>query len=179
MLDVHGVGYGMLVTTDDYSRLNIGDSVKLYVYEHIREDVHDLYGFSSLDAKGLYEQLISVNGVGPKMAVGIMSIGAVDDVRGAISRGDTKWLCQASGVGKRVAERVIVDLKDKVGLAAGKDATSFLSSPSMQTVMGDEAAQALIALGYSANDAVRALESVDAALPTEQRVTLALKGAAV
>jgi Holliday junction DNA helicase RuvA len=179
VLEVHGVGYGVLVTDEAYSRTNLGEEVKLYVYEHIREDSHDLFGFSSLITKQLFEQLISVNGVGPKMALAIMNIGTGNDVRSAIARGDTKWLVQASGVGKRVAERVVVDLKDKVGLAVAADATSFLQDADAQTAMQDDAVQALIALGFTLHDAAHALKSIDQKLTTEERVKQALKGSAL
>ena len=116
VLDVGGVGYGLLVTTEDYGLLQPEQTAKLYVYEHIRESAHDLFGFVMLDTKRLFELFLSVNGVGPKMALNILSIGNPDEVRQAIAGGDTKFIQQATGVGKRVAERLVVDLKDKVGL---------------------------------------------------------------
>ena len=116
VLDVQGVGYGLLVPAEDYGQLVAGEPAKLYVYEHIREQAHDLFGFLTRDTMSLFEQLLEVNGVGPKMALNMLSIGSATEVRAAIASGDVKFMQQANGVGKRVAERVVVELKDKVGL---------------------------------------------------------------
>ncbi len=172
VLDVRGVGYGLFVTNEDFGGLAVGDAAKIYVHEHIRENSHDLYGFKKLDIKYLFEQLLDVNGVGPKMALNILGVGSADAVRTAIASGDTKFIQAASGVGKRVAERVIVELKDKVGLVSSEGATDFLQGPAMQ----DEAMQALVVLGFTAQDAALALQKVDSKLPTEDRVKQALKG---
>jgi Holliday junction DNA helicase RuvA len=174
VLNVAGVGYGIWTPQEDWGRLYVGAEVKLYVYEHIREQSHDLYGFLSANTKFLFEQLLSVNGVGPRMALAILSVGSIVDVRQAIAEGNVKFLQAASGVGKKVAERVVVDLKDKVGLAANPDATTFLSSPVMNRF--DEAQEALVALGFSAQDAANALNGVDISLPLEERVKMALRG---
>jgi Holliday junction DNA helicase RuvA len=174
VLDVQGVGYGLQVTTEDMGRLTSGQPVKLYVYEHIREQAHDLYGFVSLDTKQLFEQLLDVNGVGPKMALNILSIGNGTEVRTAIAGGDTKFISQAQGVGKRVAERVVVELKDKVGLE-GVDLSTTGMLQGENLLMGDEAIAALVALGYAPQDAAKALQGVDPLLSTEERITLALK----
>ena len=167
-----GVGYGLYVTFEDFGSLHPGEEAKLYIYEHIRENTHDLFGFRNLQTKLLFEQLLSVNGVGPKMALSIMSLANSSQVRQAIAAGDTKFISQAGGVGKRVAERVVVDLKDKVGLASADDATDFLTTTANPS---DEALQALVALGYSVQDAAEALKKVDEKLPTEDRVKAALK----
>jgi Holliday junction DNA helicase RuvA len=177
VLDVRGVGYGLLVSVDDFSRLLVGDSVKLYVYEHIRENSHDLFGFIKLDTKNLFEQLLGVSGVGPKMALSILGLGSTEKVRQAIAAGDTKFIQAASGVGKRVAERVVVELKDKVGLVStASDDILFISSTQAEK---DEAVQGLVALGYSLADAVSALHAVDKGLKTEERIKQALKGSAL
>lgn len=174
VLDVNGVGYGLLVTAEDYGRLTVGGSAKVYVHEHIREQAHDLFGFLTRDTKHLFEQLLNVNGVGPKMALNVLSIGSSDQVRAAIAGGDLKFISQANGVGKRVAERVVVELKDKVGLeGVDLSATGLLQSE--QSVLKDEAAEALVSLGYSPQDASKALQDIDEMLPTEDRVKLALK----
>ena len=174
VLDVGGVGYGLLVTGEDYGRLSAGTPAKLYVYEHIREQAHDLFGFVALDTKALFEQLLGVNGVGPKMALSVLSIGSSEAVRTAIAAGDTKFIQQASGVGKRVAERIVVDLKDKVGLA-GVDlsATSLLQSDRL--LVQDEAVEALVALGFSPQDASAALANVPPDAPLEMRIKQALR----
>ena len=175
VVDVQGVGYGVYATAEDEGRLVSGQTAKLYIYEHIREQSHDLFGFLSRDTQKLFEQLLEVNGVGPKMALNVLSVGSANDVRIAIAGGDTKYIQQASGVGKRVAERIVVDLKDKVGLESIDLAdTGMLQGEGL--LMKDEAAAALIALGYSAQDAATALAKVSPDLPTEERIKQALKG---
>ena len=173
ILNVHGVGYGLLVAIEDFNKLILGDETKFYVYEHIRENSHDLFGFTNLQSKSLFEQLLGVNGVGPKMALNILSIGSSSQVLTAIAGGDVKFLQSASGVGKRVAERLVVDLKDKVGLPSDA-ADALLARPSVSNQ--DEATQALVALGYSVEDAMIALGHVSTDLSTGERVKQALKG---
>lgn len=173
VIDCAGVGYGVYVTFEDYGALEEGSEAKLYVYEHIREITHDLYGFRNKETQLLFEQLLSVNGVGPKMALAILSIANGQQVKAAIASGDTKFISRANGVGKRVAERVVVDLKDKVGLAASEDATGFLSAPAGNP--NDEALQGLVALGFTVQDATEALKKVDAKLSPEERIKQALK----
>lgn len=174
VIECAGVGYGIFVTNEDYGRLAIDERVKVYIYEHIREQQHDLFGFMQLDTKRLFEQLLSVNGVGPKMALNVLSIGTSNDVRVAIAGGDVKYIQRAQGVGKRVAERLVVDLKDKVGLE-GVDLASTGLLQGEGLLLRDEAVEALVSLGYSAQDAAKALQDVDPALPLEERIRLALK----
>lgn len=177
VFDVHGVGYGVYVTAEDHGRLVLGEPAKVYVYEHVREQAHDLFGFLSRDTQGLFEQLLGVNGVGPKMALNMLSIGSATEVRQAIASGDVKFIQQAPGVGKRVAERVVVDLKDKVGLV-GVDLESTGMLQSEAGASKDEAVEALVSLGYTTADAAVALQKVDPELPTEDRIKQALKGGA-
>jgi Holliday junction DNA helicase RuvA len=174
VLDVQGVGYGLLVPAEDYGRLAVGEPAKVYVYEHIREQSHDLFGFLTRDTQHLFEQLLEVSGVGPKMALNMLSIGSAQAVRAAIASGDVKFLQGAAGVGKRVAERVVVELKDKVGLV-GVDLESTGLLQGEAGIAGDEAAEALVALGYTAADASVSLKDVDPKLPTAERIKLALK----
>jgi Holliday junction DNA helicase RuvA len=174
VVDCGGVGYFVTVTSDDQSRLLVGDSAELYIAENIKEDIHDLYGFRAKSRKELYLQLTSVNGVGPKAAMAILAVDGEDEIRRAIAEGDTVLLSRANGVGKKVAERIVVDLKNKVGLLASDDATDFLRDDSISD--HDEAVQALVSLGYSVIDAKFALSTVDADLPLDKRVKLALKG---
>ena len=174
VLEVGGVGYGLLMTVEDHNKLLAGDKAKLYIYEHLRENTHDLYGFTDLDTKRLFEQLLDVTGVGPKMALSVLGTGSVEDVKKAIAAGDTKFIQLANGVGKRVAERIVVELKDKVGLVVSVDSNALFTASSHAEK--DEAVQALISLGYTVPDAVKALSSVDKKLGTEERIKLALKG---
>jgi Holliday junction DNA helicase RuvA len=172
IVDVHDIGYEVQVPTGDFDRALLGAPVKFYTYHHIREQSQELFGFSSLTAKKLFEMLITVQGVGPKAALAILSLGESEIVRNAIANSDSGFITKASGVGKKTAERVVVDLSDKVGLAVN---VAHASGTSVAPI-GDEALEALMALGYNLGDAMAALESVPADLPTAQRVTLALKG---
>ncbi len=176
ILNVHGVGYGLLAPTEDANKVIVGDETKFYIYEHIRENSHDLFGFTDLQSKALFEQLLGVNGVGPKMALNILSIGSASQVLTAIATGDVKFLQSANGVGKRVAERLVVDLKDKVGLPSDA-AEALLTRPGIGNQ--DEATQALVALGFSPEDAAMALGPVSKDLSTSDRVKQALKGSAL
>lgn len=174
VVECGGVGYGVLVTASDFGALTRGTRAKLYIYEHIKEDAHDLYGFSLLSAKQLFEQLLSVKNVGPKVAMSVLDIGSVDEVRSAIASGDVKRLQTAKGVGKRAAEQMVVELRDKIGAPVSEAAESVLSRSGINP--GDEAVQALMSLGYSDSDAAQALQLVDKALPVEERVRQALRG---
>lgn len=173
IVDVHGVGYEVVVSTGDYERAQLDTEVKFYTYHHLREQAEELFGFSSLAAKKLFELLITVQGVGPKAGLAILSLGEAEHVRNAIANSDSSFVQQASGVGKKTAERVVIDLNDKVGLPIYYSHENQPVQVELDTT--DEALEALVALGYSLADATKALEGVDANLSTSQRVTEALK----
>lgn len=173
VLECAGLGYGVQVTAEDFGRLAQGQPAKLYVYEHIREQAHDLFGFTQPDTKKLFEQLLGVKNVGPKVALAVLDIGTAPAVRGAIAAGDVKLIQTAKGVGKRAAEQIVVELRDKVGLVASEAADAIVGRPGINTQ--DEAVEALVSLGYSPQDAAAALHEIDSSLPVEERVTLALK----
>ena len=174
IVDVSGVGYELQVPSIDFEAGTLAEMVKFYTYHHVREQSEELYGFSTLAAKKLFELLITVQGVGPKAALAILSLGTAEQVRNAISNSDSAFVTQASGVGKKTAERVIVDLSDKVGMP-----TYYEKSPAQtELATNDEALEALMALGYNLADATKALEGVDATLPTAKRVTEALRAGA-
>ena len=174
IVDVAGVGYEMLVPTPDFENCNLGEERKFYTYHAVRENSEELYGFSTLAAKKLFELLISVQGIGPKAGVAILSLSEAEEVRNAIANGDTAFVCKASGVGKKSAERVIVDLRDKVGIPSHYGATE-VKFGGASTNEPDEALDALIALGFPLKEATAALEKVPADLSVEERVRLALK----
>ena len=174
IIDVGGVGYGLSVTAEDYGKLYEDKEAKLYVHEHMREQAYDLFGFSELGTKKLFEQLLGVKNVGPKVAVAVLDIGNAATVRGAIASGDVKTLQSAKGVGKRAAEQIVVELRDKLGLASTSDAEALITRGGVNAA--DEAFQALTALGYSELDAQTALQLIDPSLSTEERIKLALKG---
>ena len=173
IVDVHGVGYEITLTALDYDNVKLGDEIKFYTYHSIRENVEELYGFSSLAAKKLFELLISVQGIGPKAAIAILSLAQPEEVRNAIANADAAFVSKASGVGKKSAERVIVDLRDKVGIPSHYGATEIVSTPGKNEP--DEALDALIALGFPLKEATAALEKVDKTLSVEERIKLALK----
>lgn len=173
IVDVHGVGYEVAVALGDYEKALLNEPVKFYTYHHIREQSQELFGFTSLAAKKLFEMLITVQGVGPKAALAILSLGESEAVRNAIASGDSAFITKATGVGKRIAERVVVDLTDKVGLALRTDVSTVGASHEISH--NDEALEALMALGYNLADATRALEGVPMDLSTADRVTAALK----
>jgi Holliday junction DNA helicase RuvA len=173
IIECAGIGYGISVTSEDFGRLHQGEPAKVYVYEHIREQGHDLFGFTLLDTKKLFEQLLGVKNVGPKVAMGVLDIGTAPAVRGAIAAGDVRLLQSAKGVGKRAAEQIVVELRDKVGLAASETAEGIVGRPGINAQ--DEAVEALVSLGYSPQDAATALAKIDADLPVEERIKLALK----
>ena len=173
VIDVHGVGYEVSVATNDFDAVILDQEVKFYTYHHVREQSDELFGFSSLAAKKLFEMLITVQGVGPKAALAILSLGDAEQVRNAIANADSGFVQKATGVGKKTAERVVVDLSDKVGLPTHYGRAEEPLQTELNT--SDEALEALMALGYTLADATKALENVDANLPTAQRVTEALK----
>lgn len=175
IIDVHGVGYELILSAPDAERINLGDEVKFYTFHSLRENAEDLYGFTSLAAKKLFEMLISVNGIGPKAAISILSLGTPEEVRNAIANTDAAFISKAAGVGKKSAERVIVDLRDKVGLPSHYGATETKFTLAAETGPADEALDALIALGFPLKEASAALAEVDPSLPVEERIRLALK----
>lgn len=173
IVDVHGVGYEIGLSQIDAETTNVGERKKFYTYHAIRENSEDLYGFSSLMAKKIFEMLISVNGVGPKAAMAILSLAKPEEVRNAIANADTAFVGKAAGVGKKSAERVIVDLKDKVGLPTKYGVTEVVTIQNQPK--NDEALDALMALGFPLKEATDALAKVDRDLPVEERIRLALK----
>lgn len=172
IVDVNGVGYEVSVAQGDYEDASLDSGIKLYTYHHIREQSQELFGFSTLAAKKMFELLITVQGVGPKAALAILSLGSAEHVRNAIANSDSAYIQKAVGVGKKTAEGVVVKLNDKVGAPV-----YYEQGGGVQTELdtSDEALEALIALGYTLADASKALESIDVKLTTAQRVTLALK----
>lgn len=174
IIDVQGVGYEISLTSPDFEALNLNDTVKVYTYHHIREQSEELFGFTALEGKKLFELLITVQGIGPKAAMSILSLGSYEEVRNAIANADAAFISKASGVGKKSAERVIVDLREKVGLPTyygrKNDPVAVTAVPA-----NDEALDALMALGFQLADATRALEGIDLDLPVEERIRQALK----
>jgi Holliday junction DNA helicase RuvA len=180
-VDVQGVGYEALIPLSSYDKLPPpGQEVRLLTHLAVREDAHTLYGFMSVPERELFRLLINnVSGIGPKIALNILSGISVTAFRGAVANGDVKALSQISGVGKKTAERIVVELKDKIGAAGAWEAASAQRALSPQDQMLNDAVLALLALGYKqtdAHDAVRKAQSMlglDATL--EEIVRIGLK----
>jgi holliday junction DNA helicase RuvA len=176
VLDVGGVGYRM-ATTASAARMAAdanGGEVTLLTHLHVREDTLALFGFATEAERALFELLLGVSGVGPKAALAIVSGYAPDQIRRAVQTGDHALFTSIPGIGRRTAERVVIDLKDKVGglqIAAAADA-----APSVADGHTD-ARDALVGLGMSIAEAEAALRPLDESLPVEERVRLALAGA--
>lgn len=173
VVDVNGVGYEVMVPSSDFEDARLGEEKKFFTYHVVRENAEELYGFSSLIAKRLFELLISVQGVGPKAGIAILSLADAEEVRNAIANADAAFIAKASGVGKKSAERVIVDLRDKVG-APSKYGTAEVAKAATSRE-SDEALDALMALGFTLKEASLALEDVDASLTVEERIKKALQ----
>jgi holliday junction DNA helicase RuvA len=159
-LEVNGLGYEALIPLSSYDKLpQPGQEVKLLTHLAVREDAHVLYGFMSTAERELFRLLINtVSGIGPKIALNILSGISVTSFRGAVANGDVKALSQISGVGKKTAERIIVELKDKVGAAGAWEAASAQRALSREEQKLNDAVLALLALGFKqidAHDSVR------------------------
>jgi len=178
VIDCGGVGYGCRVTAYTAGQLKLNQQAKLYITESIREDAFDLYGFISREEQRCYELLTSVNGVGPKAAMAILSSGGPQNFTLAVMTGDEKMLTAAQGIGKKIAQRIILELKDKLGGSAME--LDFSTGPAVATPAqkGNNAAlahAALQELGYSAAEINAALKGVDPNATTEEMVRYALR----
>ena len=177
VIDCGGVGYGCRVTAYTAGQLKLNQTARLYITESIREDAFDLYGFISKEEQHCFELLTSVNGVGPKAAMAILSAGGPQNFTLAVMTGDEKMLTAAQGVGKKLAQRIILELKDKIG--GGNMELDFSTGPVSAPVQpsGNKfmAHAALQELGYSATEIHAALKGVDSSLSTEEMVRYALR----
>ncbi len=175
VIDCNGVGYGCRVTAYTAAQLKLNQPAKLYITESIREDAYDIYGFIDREEQRCYDLLTSVNGVGPKAALAILSAGPQNFTL-AVMTGDEKLLTAAQGVGKKLAQRIILELKDKMG---GANTEIDFSSPvAVAPVAGNNTAlatQALKELGYSPAEITVALKGVDPNASTEEMVRFALR----
>ena len=178
VIDCGGVGYGCRVTAYTAGQLKLNQNARLYITESIREDAFDLYGFISKDEQRCYELLTSVNGVGPKAAMAILSSGGPQNFTLAVMSGDEKMLTAAQGVGKKIAQRIILELKDKIG--GGNMELDFSSGPAV-TAPAQSSGQKMMAhaalqeLGYSPMEIRAALQDVDPNATTEEMVRHALR----
>ena len=177
VIDCGGVGYGCAVTAYTAAQLKLNQKARLYITESIREDAFDLYGFISREEQRCYELLTSVSGVGPKAAMSILSSGGPQNFTMAVMTGDEKLLTAAQGVGKKIAQRIILELKDKVG--GGAMELDFSSGPAVTAPVTNNAAAlanaALQELGYSPAEVAQALKGAPADATTEELVRFALR----
>ena len=170
VVEVGGIGYNVKVSTTTADLLpGLGSEVKIYTYTLVREDTFSLYGFLTRDDLEIFKKLITVNGIGPKGGLAILSVMNADALRFAIMSGDAKSIAKAPGIGNKTAERVILDLRDKVSL---EDTLRGLGEPAgvpgvvsddvgTDNIIRKEAIEALVALGYSASDAAAAVKKVE------------------
>lgn len=176
VIDCNGVGYGCRITAYTAAQLKLGQSAKLYITESVREDAFDLYGFIDREEQKCYELLTSVNGVGPKAAIAILSAGPQNFTL-AVMTGDEKLLTAAQGVGKKTAQRIILELKDKMGGATEIDFSAGVGAavPVQSSNNIALATAALQELGYSAPEIHNALKGADPNASTEELVRFALR----
>jgi Holliday junction DNA helicase RuvA len=180
ILDVNGVGYGVNIPLSTYEKLgDAGSKARLYTRLHVRDDALELYGFAAREEKQLFDLLVLVSGIGPRLALVILSGSKVDFVAGAIGTGNPSLLTTISGVGKKLAERIVVELKDKVGSLAPVGESS--DSQNVEHPLFEDALLALVSLGLTRISAQRALRRVlseaKAELPLEELIRRALSTA--
>lgn len=165
VLENSGIGYEVVVPINILIGINEDDQITFFIAEHIKEDEYTLFGFTNAETRAMYYKLTSVNGVGPKAALSILSAHESDEVQNAILNDEITIFSSVSGIGKKTAQRIILELK-------GKLVTTEVNGANTE----DQAFQALVSLGYSARDARAALKDVDAGLSTQERIRLGLKG---
>ena len=174
ILEAGNIGYQVFVNATICAELERGGAAEFFIHHHISDTAQDLYGFRNFSELEFFKMLISVSGVGPKSALGVLATAAVEDVKTAIAHGDASLLKKVSGIGTKTAERIVLELRHKVGnlpLAAGDAASSLVSGGASDEI------DALISLGYSAMQAREALRGVDSAVTdSSERIRLALRG---
>ena len=181
IIEVQGVGYEVLIPLSSYDRLPVvGQPVQILTHLHVREDAHILYGFMTGAERDLFRLLVNhVSGIGPKLALAVLSGMSVGNFKGAVVNNDVASLSKISGLGKKTAERIVLELKDKLGVAAAWEAASSAHAPTAEEGHANEAVLALIALGYKQVDAHKAVRDLQAKehgnASAEELVKLALK----
>ncbi len=171
ILIVRDIGYKVFVNETVYSEVSVGDEAEFYIYQHVREDALTLFGFYSIDQLEMFELLLSVSGIGPKSALGVLAVGDVGFIKDSIAGGDFDMLTKVSGIGKKTAERVVMELRDKIVKLNILSPSATASSRSN----ADEI-DAMMALGYSMQQAREALRGVDSSIKDSgERIREALK----
>ncbi len=178
VVECGGVGFKCFTSVATAANAGrIGDQIRLYTYLSVKEDALDLYGFKTENELRAFKLLISVSGVGPKAAVSILSEMSADKLSLAVAAGDTKAITRANGVGKKIAERIVLELKDKmagVTLSSSESSVSAAASVAPDSPAG-EAVAALVALGFSKSDAAAAVGAMDSSLPTDEMIRQGLR----
>src|ERR1700737_1369783 len=180
IVDVSGIGYEVFIPLSSYDKLPAsGQPVRILTHLHVREDAHVLYGFTSAAERDLFRLLVNhVSGIGPKLALAVLSGMSVTNFKTAVVNSDTAAISKISGLGKKTAERIVLELKDKLGVAAAWEAATAAHAPTPEQEQANEAVLALIALGYKqveAHRAVRELQQKEPGKSAEELVKLALK----
>lgn len=181
VVDCHGVGFALNASLNTIAAVRVGEQSKLYLYESVREDAFDLFGFASKEEKRCFEMLIAISGVGPKAAISILSTNTPTSLALAVLNDDIKALSNAPGIGKKIAQRIILELKDKISKeAGGLDLGGAVSAPAADPAADNPARQdaiaALAVLGYSMPEINRAIQSIPIdGLSTEQIVKAVLR----
>lgn len=170
IIDVNGVGYKVLLPDSVYSKLSLGEKVRIFTYTHVREDELSLFGFLEAEDLGLFESLLTVSGIGPKTALNIFSFGERKDIIEAIVKGDVAFFTSVPRLGTKNAQKIIIELKNKMGSTADLD----LSGKALQE--NAEVVQALKNFGFSTGEAQKAVREVKKdGISTEEKIRLALK----
>lgn len=176
VVDANGVGYMIYASLNSMQNAGeVGKKITIYTYLHVREDVMDLFGFTTIEEKNMFMHLISVSGVGPKAALSILSVTTPAKFAVAVITNDVKTITKASGVGPKMAQRVILELKDKMKT----DELEIDLEDESDDILSDnrsEAISALVVLGYSSNDAQKAVKGIDGTLSVEEIIKKALAG---
>ena len=173
IVEAGGIGYEIYMTGTDLSQIHMGEEVKIHTYFNVREDAMQLYGFRSKDDLQMFKLLLGVNGVGPKAAVGVLAGITADELRFAILSDDVKTLSKAPGIGKKTAQKLILELKDKMKLEDAFEIKLAHEQEKASAGLGEvsdgrqEAVEALVALGYSSTDALRAVRKVTDVAPDD------------
>lgn len=176
VVECGGVGFKCFTTLTTLREIGkVGNEVNLYTHLSVREDAMDLFGFASKEELESFRLLISVSGIGPKAAVAILSEMTPDRLAVCIASGDAKMLTKAQGVGKKTAERVVLELKDKMGAIGSSDVAAAAAAGSAEGTDSAEAVQALVALGYNQSDAAVVIGRLDPSLSVDEMIRIGLK----
>lgn len=166
------IGYKVFISPSYLTELEIGEDLEIYTHQYVREEALDLYGFRDLEELEMFEMLLSISGIGPKTALGVLAVGSVDQIKESIARGDSALLTKVSGIGRKTAERVVLELREKVSKLEAEAGSKELG----RGVLSGDEIDALMALGYSMSQARDALRLVDAKIKDSgQRIKEALK----